>query len=206
LFFTSEGAATMTSFFTFCARSRLDHRLPVLLAGAVALALFVSPARAQTTEAPAGTASSASVNSDDRDIMQDLAHAHHAEIEGARLALDKSQNERVRQFAQQMIDDHGQAQIDLQQLAQLKGVKLPQEANLAHKTLSTAMRLLPADVFDRQYIARMGVNDNQRTVEMLQRAQKTTKDAELQALLQRQLAMAEAHLTVARKLNSQKPS
>jgi len=138
--------------------------------------------------------------------MQDLAHALHAELESARLALEKSKTARVLQFAQQMIDDNGQAQTDLQQLAQLKGVKLPQEANLAHKTLTTAMRLLTAAAFDRQYMTRISINDNERTVELLQNAQKTAKDTELRSLLERQLAMAETHLMVARKLNGQKSS
>jgi putative membrane protein len=196
----------------FCTDNRLRRSLPLLLTGALALALNASPVRAQApatdaqTTAPAAPATPAtpSVSNDDRDIMQDLAHAHHAELESARLALEKSRSERVRQFAQQMIDDLSQAQTDLQQLAQLKGVKLPQEANLAHKALSTAMRLLTADAFDRQYMTRMGINDNERTVELLKTAQKNAKDTELLALLERQLAMAETHLMVARKLNGQK--
>ena len=193
-----------------CTDRRWRRSLPLLLTGALALALNASPVRAQAPAAdtPAttpATPATPSVNNDDRDIMQDLAHAHHAELESARLALEKSKSERVRQFAQQMIDDHTQAQIDLQQLAQLKGVKLPQEANLAHKALSTAMRLLTADAFDRQYMTRMGINDNERTVELLQKGQKNVKDTELRTLLERQLAMAETHLMVARKLNGQKP-
>ena len=196
-----------------CTDRRWRRSLPLLLTGALALALNASPLRAQAPAADAPTTAPAtpaipatpSVNNDDRDIMQDLAHAHHAELESARLALEKSKSERVRQFAQQMIDDHTQAQIDLQQLAQLKGVKLPQEANLAHKALSTAMRLLTADAFDRQYMTRMGINDNERTVELLQKGQKNVKDTELRTLLERQLAMAETHLMVARKLNGQKP-
>ena len=196
-----------------CTDHRWRRKLPLLLTGVLALALNASPVRAQAPAADAPATSPAtpvttatpSVNNDDRDIMQDLAHAHHAELESARLALEKSKSERVRQFAQQMIDDHTQAQIDLQQLAQLKGVKLPQEANLAHKALSTAMRLLSADAFNRQYMTRMGINDNERTVELLQNGQKNVKDTDLRTLLERQLAMAETHLMVARKLNGQKP-
>jgi putative membrane protein len=198
----------------FCTDDRLRSSLPLLLTSALALALNASPVRAQApaTDAPANTATAPathatpSVSNDDRDIMQDLAHAHHAELESARLALEKSKSERVRQFAQQMIDDHSQAQMDLQQLAQLKGVKLPQEASLAHKALTTALRLLSGDVFDRQYMARMGINDNERTVELLQSAKKNARDTELRALLERQLAMVETHLMVARKLNGHKSS
>jgi putative membrane protein len=198
----------------FCTDRHLRRSLPLplLLTGVLALTLNASPVHAQApaADAPAtapaapATPATPSVSNDDRDIMQDLAHAHHAELESARLALEKSKSERVRQFAQQMIDDLAQAQTDLQQLAQLKGVKLPQEANLAHKTLTTAMRLLTADAFDRQYMTRISINDNERTVELLQSAQKNAKDTELRALLERQLAMAETHLTIARKLNGQK--
>ena len=195
----------------FCTASRLRRSLPLLLTGALALTLNASPARAQApaADAPAtapATPAPPSISNEDRDIMQDLAHAHHAALESARLALEKSKSERVRQYAQQMIDDHSQAQMDLQQLAQLKLVKLPQEASLPHKTLSTAMRLLSGDMFDRQYMARMGVDDNARTVELLQSGQKNAKDAELRALLERQLAMAETHLMVARRLNGTKSS
>ena len=180
-----------------------------LLTCALALALNASPACAQgsAADAPAttpNTPATTSISNDDRDILQDLAHAHHAALESARLALDKSKSERVRQFARQMIDDHSQAQNELQQLAQLKLVKLPQETSLAHKTLTTALRMLSGDVFDRQYLARMGIDDNARTVELLQSGQKNAKDTELRALLERQLAMAETHLTVARKLSGTK--
>ena len=195
----------------FCTASRLRRSLPLLLTGALALTLNASPARAQApaADAPAtapATPASPSISNEDRDIMQDLAHAHHAALESARLALEKSKSERVRQYAQQMIDDHSQAQMDLQQLAQLKLVKLPQEASLAHKTMTTALRLLSGDVFDRQYMARMGIDDNARTVELLQGGQKIAKDTELRALLERQLAMAETHLMVARRLNGTKSS
>ena len=194
-----------------CTDRRWRRNLPLLLTGALALALNASPVRAQApaADAPAttpNTPAAPSISNEDRDIMQDLAHAHHAALESARLALEKSKSERVRQFAQQMIDDHSQAQTDLQQLAQLKQVKLPQEASLPHKTLSTAMRLLSGDMFDRQYMARMGIDDNARTVELLQSCQKNAKDAELRALLERQLAMAETHLIWARSLNDTKSS
>ncbi|MEY3486944.1 MAG: hypothetical protein RL075_949, partial [Pseudomonadota bacterium] len=93
-----------------CTDRRWRRNLPLLLTGALALALNASAVRAQApaadapATAPATTATPAtpSVNNDDRDIMQDLAHAHHAELESARLALEKSKSERVRQFAQQM--------------------------------------------------------------------------------------------------------
>ena len=179
--------------------------LPFWLAALTALVLAASPVAAQTSGASPGIMPSAAViTDDDRDVVLDLAHAHLAEIDGARLALEKSQNEDVRRFAQRMIDEHQAAHTELQQLAQAKSIKLPQEANLIHKTLATAMRLLSGETFDHQYISRMGINDNQRTVEMLQKALVEAKDADIRAHAVRVLPVIQEHLATARQLNGQK--
>ena len=179
------------------------------LAALAALVLAASPAAAQTgAGSTTGTAAvppgAATLTNEERDIVLDLAHAHLAEIESARLALEKSKNESVRKFAQRLIDEHQAAQTHLQQLAQAKSIKLPQEANLVHKTLTTAMRLLSGETFDHQYITRMGINDNQRTVELLQRAQVEAKDADIRAHAARMLPVIQEHLVMARELNGQK--
>ena len=109
-----------------------------LISAALALALGASPAWSQTggsggtgasgsgsssgtTAGPAsGSAAASSVSQEDRAMIEDLAEANIAEIETGQLALTKSQNPRVREYAQKMIDDHGMAQQELQQMAQAK--------------------------------------------------------------------------------------
>ncbi len=173
------------------------------LAAFVTLVLAASPVAAQNGTVTV-TPGAATLTNEDRDIVLDLAHAHLAEIESAQLALEKSKNDSVRKFAQRLIDEHQAAQTELQQLAQAKSIKLPQEANLVHKTLSTAMRLLSGETFDHQYVTRMGINDNQRTVELLQKAQAGAKDADIRAHAARMLPVIQEHLGAARQLNGQK--
>lgn len=179
-----------------------------LISAALALALGTSPAWSQTGDTRGTNSSGASttantVSEEDREMITDLAEANLAEIETSQLALTKSQNPSVRAFAQKMIDDHGMAQQELQQMAQAKGLTLPQETDLAHKTVSGALRLLSGDTFDSQYINRVGVDDHQRTVELLQKAQGQARDAEFKAMAGRLLPVMQGHLDTARQIGQQ---
>lgn len=181
-----------------------------LISTALALALSASPAWSQTggaygSSSPGGSSSAASsLSREDRDMIEDLTEAHLAEIETGRLALNKTRNPRVREYAQKMIDDHSTAQQELQQMAQAKGMAVPQETDLAHKTVYGALRLLSGETFDSQYINRVGVDDNRRTVELLHKAQEQARDTELKALAGRTLPVVQGHLDTARQISRQR--
>ena len=136
----------------------------------------------------------AMVSRDDSKIMTDLAHANIAEIETGKLALEKSQNEQVRKFAQHMIDEHTSALKELQTLALAKGVTLPDGTDLKHKTMATALKVMSGNSFDTQYMKRAGVGDHQQTIELLQKTQKNAKDPELKATATKMLPTVREHL------------
>ncbi len=144
----------------------------------------------------------AATSREDITLMSDLAQINISEIDSGRLALDKSRNPEVRKFAQQMVDAHTAALDDLKTLAQTKSVTLPEETDLQHKTLTTALRLLSGDTFDSQYIKRVGVGDHERTVALLQKIQKTAKDADLKILAAKTLPTVQAHLLMARQMST----
>ena len=141
----------------------------------------------------------AMVSRDDSKIMTDLAHANIAEIETGKLALEKSQNEQVRKFAQHMIDEHTSALKELQTLAQAKGVTLPDGTDLKHKTMATALKVMSGNSFDTQYMKRAGVGDHQQTIELLQKTQKNAKDPELKAMATKMLPTVREHLKMAQE-------
>ena len=139
------------------------------------------------------------VSRDDSKMMTDLAHANIAEIETGKLALEKSQNEQVRKFAQHMIDEHTSALKELQTLAQAKGVTLPDGTDLKHKTMATALKVMSGNSFDTQYMKRAGVGDHQQTIELLQKTQKNAKDPELKAMAIKMLPTVREHLKMAQE-------
>ena len=139
----------------------------------------------------------AMVSRDDSKMMTDLAHANIAEIETGKMALEKSQNDAVKKFAQHMVDDHTAALGELQTLAQAKGVKLPEGTDMKHKAMAAALKVMSGNSFDNQYMKRAGVTDHQQTVALLQKTQKNAQDPELRAMATKMLPTVEAHLKMA---------
>lgn len=203
--------------------------LAPLAAAAAALALIALPAAAQTpnpntnpsagqpaargsapaTPAQTGTAAAGRDNASalaeqEREWIDDMAHAHIAEVETGKLALEKTQNPQVRQFAQQMIDDHTKGLQELRTLAQKKNVQVPDDTDFAHKAVATALRLLSGDLFDSQYIRQVGVNDHRRTLELVQRVSRESRDQDLRALAGKSAPMIQHHLKMAQQLHNQR--
>ncbi|NHZ33830.1 DUF4142 domain-containing protein [Massilia sp. CCM 8692] len=154
-----------------------------------------------STASGTGTGTIASA---DRKIVTDLAMANMAEIEAARTAQGKSQDEQVKKYAQQMIDDHTKALGEVQQLAQTKGVTLPSTLDRAHKAKVDKLAALSGDAFDRAYMAQAGVAEHKKTHSMLSKAQGRTKDPDIKALITRMTPTVDQHLNAAKELHGNK--
>ncbi|MFC7515402.1 DUF4142 domain-containing protein [Herbaspirillum sp. GCM10030257] len=159
-----------------------------------------------TGSSGASKGSSSSVAKADQKMMRDLAEANLAEIETGKLALEKSQNDQVKAFAQKMIDDHTQSQKELEQLAQQKGVTLPTETDMKHKAAAKALSALEGDKFDKMYMNQVGVRDHKNTHQLLTKAQKNAKDPDLKAMAEKTAPIVNNHLTMAQDQTGKKSS
>jgi putative membrane protein len=182
----------------------------LLTATALAASLTAGAALAQTSGArdtSRATATAADATSGatqiqraDRKLIENIAQSNLAEIATGRIALDTSKDERVRKFAQTMIDDHTTAMADVQQLAQAKGVALPDGPDLKHKTMATALKAMSGETFDRQYMSHAGVGDHQRTLDLLKKTQRDAKDPQLKALAVKMIPVVQGHLDEAHRV------
>jgi putative membrane protein len=152
-------------------------------------------ATASGSGAPSGLARA------DQKILKDMAMANMAEIEAGRMAQGKTKNEQVKNFAQQMIDDHTKALDDVKQLAHTKGVSLPTELDMTHKRMTERMAAQSGDAFDRAYLERAGVYDHKKTHDMLRKAQTRAKDPDVKALVARTLPVVDQHMTAVEQLH-----
>jgi putative membrane protein len=140
----------------------------------------------------------------DQKIVMDMARANIAEIEAGKLALSKSQDDQVKSFAQQMIDDHTKALADVQSVAQARGVTLPTAPDSKHKAMAAKMEKLSGDAFNRQYMKQAGVSDHKTVLSMLQKNQKSAKDPDVKALAAKMLPTVEQHLKAAQQMPAAK--
>jgi putative membrane protein len=133
--------------------------------------------------------------------LAEIAQGNMAEIAAGNLALQRSQNEQVRQFAQQMVADHTTAATELQTLASGKNITLP--AAMADKQKSGIDKLggrSGAD-FDREFM-KMMVKDHERMERLLSREAQGNSDADVKAFAAKTLPVVQNHLTMARSLDA----
>jgi len=141
----------------------------------------------------------------DQNMMREIAQANLAEIEAGKVALNQSKNDQVKSYAQRMIDDHMQAQKELEQLAQTKGVTLPTGPDNKHQAAIKKLSALEGDKFDKQYMAQGGISDHRNTHRLLERVQQRAGDPDLKALAAKMEPTVSQHLTMAQDLHSAKP-
>lgn len=180
---------------------------PILVASLLAVGLATG-AQAQSTQSGTtaqGTTAGArdAVPEADRDFMKKAAEAGHAEVQAARLAVSKSTNAQVKKFAQMLIDDHTKANAQLEQIASAKGVKLPTEPSLMHKSKMQLMKMADGADFDKRFAEDMGVEAHRETIELFREGIANGRDPQVKAFAQQVLPKLEQHLEMAQKMRTQ---
>ena len=128
--------------------------------------------RAATPADPAavgtsGAAAGRDISSGDKDFVKDIAIANMAELQMARLAMDRAATPNTKKFAQMMIDDHTRAGEALIQLAKQHKMEIPVEVDNDHKDHAEQLAARKGADFDRAY-ADMMVDGHQDFVDTLE--------------------------------------
>ena len=98
-----------------------------------------------------GEARPADVSSADKDFVQDVAIGNMAEMELARLALQRAADANVKKFAQMMVDDHSKAGDRLKTVATQHRIEVPAQVDEKHKDQADKLGQKRAAEFDRDY-------------------------------------------------------
>jgi putative membrane protein len=167
---------------------------------ALAIGACAPPPRAVVQPAPAVTLTDANIAS----IITSVAQA---EVDRGRLAVQMTQNTTVRQFAQQMVDDHSRMLQQIQTVtAQRRIAPQPgpttQQLQTTNTQTLTTLREYQGEDFDRQYIA-TEIASHQWLLDAIDNSLLPgAQDAELRALLTQQRAMAMEHLRRAQEIQA----
>ena len=87
--------------------------------------------------------------------MSEAAQDGMAKIQWAYLALQNSQNEQIKLFAQQVLSDYAQSQSDLIFIANQHQVLLPRNLNSQDRDTVEALSQLKGAAFDKAYMKAM---------------------------------------------------
>jgi len=179
----------------------------VIAAAAVSLVLLPVTASAQSTTNPppasnprtAGqpTTDKAKVGPTDATFIRTAGRDNAAEIEVTKLAESKSDNQQVKQFAEDLRKQHEQLDKDLDNLADKKDVKVP-DPTTQQKTTKDQLDKLKGPAFDRAFISEM-VKDHQMAVTEFTKATKST-DPDVKNFAEKTLPTLKDHLQRAKDL------
>jgi putative membrane protein len=142
------------------------------------------------------------LSSMDKKFMMEAAMGGKAEVAMARLALERSTSDAVKQYAQQMVDDHTKAGDELMQVASMKGVTLPTEPDAKHRALLAKMQGLSGAQFDSMYIKMAGVQDHQKMEKLFMGESGKGKDADVKGFAAKTLPTVQEHLRMAREMTT----
>lgn len=176
----------MKNFYIFCA-------------GLLVLAMGTFMIAGQMQNSQAQTQTETKTPKPDK-FWTEAAQGGMAEVMLANLALQKSQNEQVKTYAQMMIDDHTKANDELKTLAASKGATLPTEVNSKQKATMDKLSALASDAFDREYV-KTQVKDHQKMAKLFQSQSEKGTDADVKAFAAKTLPVVQGHLEQARTLN-----
>ena len=127
-----------------------------------------------------------------------------AEVQLAELVLKKSENAKIKEFAQMMITDHTAANKELLQLGSDKGIANAKvEVRPEEKAIYARMTAVTGTTFDDGYV-KHAVADHETDVKEYKAAIGMTKDADLKAYEEKTLTIIEGHLKMAKELKDAK--
>jgi putative membrane protein len=155
-----------------------------------------------TRPQPGGQPAQAKLSSSDRKFLMEAAQGGLLEVEAGRLAAARAGSDEVRQFAQQLVKDHSDANEKLMQIAQDKGVQLPKQLDAKHKQQLDKLSKLKGEEFDRAYLAQIGHKDHQKDIQAFEKQARQGKDAELRTFAEETLPVLQKHLSMAQKVTS----
>ena len=182
------------------------HR-PILRTLTAALALaFGSGWVAAQTAAPSSTTQSSSkagasqkLSHGDKEFIEDAAKGGMFEVQSGQLAQQKASDAAVKEFANRLVQDHTKANDELKQIAEAKGVKMPEKEKWGERREMNKLDKLSGASFDREF-AQRAVKDHEKDIKDFEKAASKVKDPDLKAWAEKQLPVLREHLAMAQKL------
>ena len=175
--------------------------LPVVLAAfsiGMVTAAAAQSSNDKMSSASSGT-SSAKLAPADRQFVRKAAEGGLAEVELGKLASEKADSPEVKQFGQRMVDDHTKANDQLKQVANEKGIPVPDKLSAKDAATKAHLEKLSGKAFDRAYMRDM-VTDHIKDVNEFRMESKNAKDPDVKNFASQTLPTLKDHLKEAKSI------
>lgn len=139
------------------------------------------------------------VDEDDAKFATEAANGGMAEVEFARVALTKTTNTAIKDFANMMLNDHGKANEELKAIATDKNITLPTAIDDEHQKKLDKLNEKTGRDFDKEYADAM-VNGHQKMLDLMKKESEKGHDPELRAFATKTIPVVQSHLDLIKKI------
>ena len=146
-----------------------------------------------------GAVQAQDTKSSDKTFVKKAMEGSLAEVNFAKLALQKSQDKNVREFATKMIHDHEMLISEMKPLAKELGVKVPSGPPLSDHAKYMELKMKSGTDFDRAYVEAM-VKDHHDDLQSFLDEQNQTSDPQLKAAVQKGESVIREHTEMIDKI------
>ena len=151
-----------------------------------------NPGRSPNSPA-GGQTSPNSLSSRDRTFVMQAGQLGMMEVELGRLAVERGSSAGVKQYGQQMVEEHTRANQELMQLARQKKVELPTEMSTQNTATIDRLSGLSDRSFDTAYKQAM-IDSHNQAIALFQAQSQQGQDPQLKAWATQKLPNLQAHL------------
>lgn len=125
------------------------------------------------------------------------------EVQLGQIAQERAQSQRVKDFGQMMVRDHGKANDELKSIATAKNVTISDSLMPDHKHHVADLQKRKGAAFDKAYMSMM-VRDHEKDISEFEKASNNLSDGEVKAFATRTLPVLKTHLDSATNISKGK--
>jgi putative membrane protein len=165
--------------------------IPYLLAAAMSVAVAYTAIARESAAIPLTEAEQA--------FIQKTYQSSRFGADIGKMAFDRAKDDRVRQFAKQLVRDHSQTNLKLAAFAKKRGVALSDHPTPEQQALKKRLADLTSTEFDEVFVWAM-VDDQLREVDESEQQLRDATDTEFVQLVESALPILRKHLAAAEVL------
>jgi putative membrane protein len=132
-------------------------------------------------------------SSPDESFYKHAAEGGIFEVDAGKLAQDKGNSQRVKDFGAMMVKDHSAANEKLKALAAAKNIDLPTSASVGQMATKAKLDVLSGNTFDESYI-KSQVKAHRATIGLFRKEIASGQDADAKAFASATLPTLRAHM------------
>jgi putative membrane protein len=157
-----------------------------------------NPGRSPNTPA-GGQNSPNSLSSKDRTFVMQAGQLSMMEVELGRLAVQRGSSPAVKQYGQEMVEEHTRANQELMQLVMQKQVEMPTEMSTQNTAMIDRLSGLSGRSFDTAYKQAM-IDSHNQAIALFQAQSQQGQDPQLKAWATQKLPNLQAHLEMVNQM------